>query len=260
MSKPLYRYKLLLEYDGTNYCGWQVQQNGMSIQKTIQIQLEKILRSPTNLTGSGRTDAGVHAKGQVAHFDSKQNLDQKRFLYSLNCLLPKDIRALSLSHVSNEFHARYSAIKKTYHYFLETNSVDPFQIRYRFHLHSSLDQKLLKEALSHFIGQKDFAPFANEAKRGAASYDSIRTLERFEAFEEPWGIRFELAADGFLYKMVRNLVGSAVAIAQRKTDLKEVSQLFEKKISTRSSPTMPAHGLFLIQVNYPDFLELSSNS
>src|SRR5579872_3506648 len=123
----LHRYKIVISYDGTNYAGWQVQKNGLAIQPIIQKAIQTFLRHPIQLSASGRTDAGVHAFGQVAHFDSEEPIDSRRFLYSINALLPPDIRILNIEKKESNFHARYSAVSKVYHYHLHLDEmIDPF--------------------------------------------------------------------------------------------------------------------------------------
>jgi tRNA pseudouridine38-40 synthase len=243
------RYKLTIAYDGTDYCGWQVQDNSPSIQQLIQQAIETVLRHPIQLTGSGRTDAGVHARGQVAHFDSDITIQPDKFHYSLNALLPDSIRILEVETTHLSFHARYSAKSKTYHYHI-TQLPDPFAMKYRTHIPHSLDLELLHSACQALLGTHDFSSFANEADRGSASRDPIRTLTHFAVIPEPTGFRFELEADGFLYKMVRNLVGTVLDVARGRLPLTDLPHILAAKDRSRASAAAPPHGLFLIQVTY----------
>lgn len=245
------RYKLTIAYDGTNYCGWQVQHTGPSIQATIQPILETILRHPIDLTGSGRTDSGVHARGQTAHFDTPILLNPKKILFSLNALLPADIRIFNLEKVASDFHARYKAKQKTYHYHLHLDPVaDPILSPYRYQISERIDREKIKAATQLFLGTHDFASFANEAHRGVAAHDSIRTLMQFDAIDQPGGLRLELTADGFLYKMVRNLVGTLIEVARGKISPAQVAAIFAARDRRLAGPAAPAHALFLMQVNY----------
>lgn len=247
-----YNYKLTLAYDGTRYCGWQVQPNGISIQQLIQKSLETILKQPIAPHGAGRTDAGVHALNQVIHFTCDRQIDTRRCLRSINGLLPPDIRAKSLKAVPHTFHARYSAIGKVYHYVLHIGEIqDPFQHLYHWHLFEKVDVSLMKQAASLFIGTHDFVAFANEAHRGTASHDSIRTMKRLDIIEEGETLRLEFEADGFLYKMVRNIVGTLVEIAMAKRDIADIAAIFEKKDRRLAGRAAPSHGLFLVKVKYP---------
>jgi tRNA pseudouridine38-40 synthase len=246
-----HNYKLTIAYDGTHYHGWQVQPNGLSIQEKLQTILPIFLRQPVQLTGSGRTDAGVHAYGQVAHFHLDQEIDLFRFLGAANSLLPHDIRILSIEPVAESFHARYSAVAKTYHYHLCLNPVqDPFRRLYSLHLHEKIDREKLFSAASQFLGTHDFAAFANSAHQGVAAHDSIRTVQRLDLIDVPGGLRLEIEADGFLYKMVRNIVGMLLDIASGKRDESDISQTLASKDRRTAGRAAPPHGLFLMEVKY----------
>jgi len=156
------RYKLTVAYDGTLYAGWQVQKNGLAIQPLIQKALQTILRHPLNLTGSSRTDAGVHARGQSAHFDSNEPIiEPKRLILSLNALLPKDIQIIDVEQVAKDFHARYSARSKIYHYHLSFVP-DPFTLLYRHEVFGFFDLDLLRAGAKEFLGTHDFTSFVRQ--------------------------------------------------------------------------------------------------
>lgn len=245
------RYKLTISYDGTRYCGWQVQSNATSIQTLVQQALETALRHPTHLTGAGRTDAGVHALGQTAHFDTPLPLSPKKLVFSLNALLPPDIRVHALDPVAPAFHARYSATGKIYHYHLHLHPIaDPFRAPYQLHLHDSIDIQKLKEGAVHFLGTRDFTSFANEAYKGSAARDPIRTLRRLDVIPEAHGVRLEFEGDGFLYKMVRNITGTLIEYGKGKLTPADLATIFNAKDRRRAGPAVAPHGLFLIQVLY----------
>jgi len=245
------RYKLTIAYDGANFSGWQTQENGTAIQPLIQNALQTVLRHKLDLTGSGRTDAGVHARGQVAHFDTEVAFEPTKLILSLNALLPKEIRILSVEEVAPDFHARYSARSKIYHYHLHLSPIsDPFLAPYRFHVLGHIEIASLQEATKLFLGTRDFTSFANEAHRGSAAHDPVRTLTRFDLMEEPDGVRLELEGDGFLYKMVRNLVGTLLDVARGKITPAQLEAIFAAKDRRKASMALPAHGLFLMQVKY----------
>jgi tRNA pseudouridine38-40 synthase len=245
------RYKLTLAYDGTHYVGWQVQDNGTSIQTLVQQALITALRHPLDLTGSGRTDAGVHARGQIAHFDTPVPLQPKKLLHSLNSLLPPDVRALSLDPAAPTFHARYSAAGKIYHYHLHLDPIaDPFLAPYRLHLVDRLDLAKLREGASLFLGTHDFTSFANDAHRGSAAHDPIRTLVRLDVIEQQGGIRLEFEGNGFLYKMVRNIVGTLIEYGKGKLTSADIDRIFTAKDRRKAGPAAPPQGLFLMQVLY----------
>lgn len=248
----MFRYKLTISYDGTLYHGWQYQPNGIAIQQKIEEALSIALREKTSITGASRTDAGVHAKGQVAHFSTLQLLDTYRLLASLNGLLPKDIRILSLESVPLTFHARYSAHSKIYHYHLHLDTVpNPFKRLYSTHIYFPIDLCLLRSAASRFIGTHDFSSFANEQHLGSAKQNPIRTLKRLEVVEEPGGVRLEFEAASFLYKMVRNITGTLLSICSSKLHIDDLAPIFAAKNRSLAGPAAPPQGLFLIAIQYP---------
>lgn len=250
------RYKLLIAYDGTDFCGWQIQENGTSIQALIQKALSTLLRHEVQLIGSGRTDAGVHALGQCAHFTTDRPIPEP-FLYSLNALLPRSIRVLSIEQAPEGFHARYSATGKTYAYHLHLGPIpDPFQQHTAYHVPHPVSLPLLKEAAPLFIGTHDFTSFANEASVGCAAKDPIRTLYRLDVIENGVNLRLELEGNGFLYKMVRNIVGTLLDISSGKMKIDQIKDLFAAKDRRRAGRAAPPHGLFLMEVKYPEPIDL----
>ena len=246
-----FKYKIVIAYDGTDYGGWQVQPNAVSIQSLIEKALNTILRANTTLVGSGRTDAGVHALAQCAHFNTHAPIDIQKTFASLNGILPPDIRILSIEQVSLEFHARYSALSKIYHYRLHLDPTpDPFNRRYSYHVPHKVDIALLKEAARLFVGTHDFTSFANEAHRGTAAKDAVRTLYRLDVVEEPGGVRLEFEGDGFLYKMVRNIVGTLLDVCAGKINKDQISLILKAKDRKQAGRAAPAHGLYLVEVKY----------
>lgn len=245
------KFKMTISYDGTHYCGWQIQPNGVTIQSKIQDALHVALKAHIPIVGSGRTDAGVHALGQVAHFSHHEEIDLYRLHAALNGLLPPDIRIKKLEEADPAFHAQYSALSKTYHYHLYLDKVmDPFRRLYTYQVRRKIDLSLLQQAAECFIGTHDFTTFANEAHAGSASRDPVRTLKRLDLVPEEGGIRLEFQADGFLYKMVRNIVGTMLEVASGKRYLPEIAHLFEKKDRREAGKAVPPQGLFLIKVDY----------
>ena len=245
------RYKLIISYDGTNYAGWQVQETGLAIQPLVQKSLQTVLRHPIDLTASGRTDAGVHALGQTAHFDTPVPFEPTRLRTSLNALLPKDIRICHIQPVEADFHARYRALSKIYHYHLHLDPVaDPFARLYRHRITGPCDLDLIKKGIPHFLGVHNFVSFANQADRGSASRDPIRNLLRLDLLPQPGGVRLEFEADGFLYKMVRNIVGTLLDVAASRIDPNEIPSILAAQDRRRAGTAAPPHGLCLCQVNY----------
>lgn len=240
------RYKLTIAYDGTHYAGWQVQANADAIQPRIQKALEIVLRQKVDLSGSGRTDAGVHASGQTAHFDTTGMVDLKKTLLSLNALLPLDIRILEIEPVEPDFHARYSAKSKVYHYHL-TQTADPFTKLYRHLVLGPFNIALLKEGALQFIGTHDFTSFANT---GGEEKPGVRTLYRLDVVEQRGGVRLEFEGNGFLYKMVRNITGTLLEVAAGKIPSQEIQEILKERNRRKAKAAAPAKGLFLYQVRY----------
>lgn len=250
------KYKLTISYDGTNFGGWQIQPNSTCIQALIQDALTTILRAPIRITGAGRTDAGVHALAQVAHFSYLGDINLNKTLVSLNALLPTEIRIHNIEEVPMDFHARYSATHKVYHYHFHLDrSMHPFRRLYSAHILHPVDLDLLKEAATYFLGTHDFTSFANEANTGSAAKNAIRTLHRLDVHEEDGVFRLEFEGDGFLYKMVRNIVGTLLDISRGKIPLSELPAIFEAKDRRKGGKTAPPQGLFLMQVHYPKSLK-----
>lgn len=246
-----HNFKLTIAYDGTAYSGWQVQPNGPTIQEILQDKIAIVLRHEVKVIGSGRTDAGVHAMGQVAHFHFPDPIDLHRLQGSLNALLPTDIRVYEIIEVPLDFHAQYSATGKIYHFHLHLASVsDPFNYLYRWHVREKIDLGLLEAAAKLFIGTHDFTSFANEAHAGCAAHDPVRTLHRLDIVAQPGGVRLEFEGDGFLYKMVRNITGTLLEVAAGKRPVEEIKAIFAAKDRRKAGQAAPSQGLFLMQVHY----------
>ncbi len=238
------RYKTTIAYDGTNYGGWQNQLTSLSIQEVIEKVLLQITQTKVSIIGSGRTDAGVHANGQVAHFD----LDRPISLKSLNSLLPADIRILSLEEVDPTFHARFSVKEKTYLYHICTSKVQsPFERRYALHYTLPLDLEQLKLALPYFIGTKNFSSFANQLK---ADRDPVKTLFELAFIETANGFTLKFRGDGFLYKMVRNITGTLLDIGRGRRSPFDLPSIFATQSRPAAAESAPPQALFLESVLY----------
>lgn len=245
------KWKMGIAYQGTRYGGWQIQKNTRAIQEEIENSLDILLKKKTPIVGSGRTDAGVHAREQVAHFTTEETLDLYRFQYAMNALLPKDIRILWMEEALEDFHARFSAKKKIYHYHLHLHPViNPFQREYAYHLPYPISKALIRDAASYFLGTHDFTAFSNQADRGSCSRDPVRTLYRLDVVEEPEGIRLEFEGDGFLYKMVRTIVGTLLEVGKGKLKVDQIPVIFESRNRSLAGNAAPPHGLFLVKVFY----------
>ncbi len=243
------KYRLKLAYEGTDFVGWQIQPEGVSIQGLLEKGLETLLGVPTRACGAGRTDAGTHALGQVAHFQAEKPFDPIVFQRALNGLLPYSIRVLELDLASESFHAQYSATGKEYHYHLWLEPiVTPFVHLYRYPVRFPLDLSLLEEAATHLVGTHDFATFANA---GSSVKTTVRTLQRITMHPQEGGVRLEFEGSGFLYKMVRNLVGTLLEVALGKRALDSIPGLLAARDRRLAASAVPAKGLFLAEVRYP---------
>jgi len=250
---PMRTIKLVIGYDGTNYCGWQVQENGPSVQAEIEKALKVVTGEEIRIIGSGRTDAGVHARGQVANFKTDSPMPQERFAYALNSLLPKDIVIKDSVEVPEDFHARYSAVGKKYSYLiLNSKFPDPLLRNYVYHVNycERLDIEKIKKAAEAFKGTYDFSSFMSA---GSKVSDRVRTIYELSVHEEGELIRFECKGSGFLYNMVRIIVGTLLYVGIGKIDESDIKNIILSKDRDKAGKTVPACGLYLEEVyyNYP---------
>lgn len=241
--------KLLIEYDGTNYLGWQVQAKGQTIQGMIEEKLKQITGEKIHLIGSGRTDAGTHATGQVAHFKTQSLLNLHSFHRALNSLLPDDIVIQKAEEAGEKFHARKQARSKVYEYrILNAPLRSVFHRGYVWHIPKKLDWKEIKKATQKLIGEHDFSSFRST---GTPTKTAIRKVFRAEWKKGKDGpARFEIEANGFLKQMVRAIVGTLVEVGKGKIDANGFQRILESKDRNKAGPTAPAHGLFLKEVKY----------
>jgi len=241
--------RLLIEYEGTNYQGWQVQPKGSTIQGTIEEKLALLTGEAIHLVGSGRTDGGVHAFGQVAHFRTKSKMDVRTFQRALNSLLPPDIAIRKVKEVEEGFHARKQSKSKVYEYRIlnrELRSV--FYHGYAWHIPRSLDLTEMEKAAEYLLGEHDFSAFRSV---GTPTRTPVRRVIRVEWIEGRDGlIRFEIEANGFLKQMVRAIVGTLVEVGKGKMNSEEFRSVLLSRDRAKAGPTAPARGLFLKKVKY----------
>jgi tRNA pseudouridine38-40 synthase len=242
------KYKLTISYDGTAYAGWQIQKNKNTIQEEIQKALKTILREDITIVASGRTDTKVHALGQVAHCSTKSDLNLKKILYSLNSILPSDIKIIDAEEVDLNFHARFSAKSKIYQYHIATKTT-PFT-RYAYVLNRRVDLTILKKAIEFLIGKHDFRSFANKQNKGPSKNKPIKNLKRIDVIEKDDLLILEFEADGFLYKMVRNISQTLIDIATKKIPLSSIETILNSKDRKNASSPAEPQGLFLVKVIY----------
>lgn len=243
------RYKITISYDGTAYAGWQIQPNGVAVQEKLESVIHELAREKTKVHGSGRTDHGVHARRQVAHFDLKQVFPAGSFQKSLNALLPPDIRILKVEKVEPCFHARRSAVSKEYRYFIwNADVMPPFLRQYRAHVTRKLNVTAMREAASSLIGQHDFAAFSANPNRKIDS--NIRNLAELRIVKNGSEVVIIARANGFLYKMVRSLAGFLIRVGEGAIPASEARTILLSCRRTALVPTATPKGLFLWNVNY----------
>jgi tRNA pseudouridine38-40 synthase len=240
--------KLTLAYDGTEFHGWQIQPNLRTIQGELQQALQKLFNHDVNVTGSGRTDAGVHAHGQVASVETIRSMDTDAVLRGSNALLPAEIRVLSVEEVDPKFHARRSAKAKTYEYHIWRDPiVSPFHVRYVYGCRYPLDEEAIDRGTEYFLGTHDFTSFC-----AAATEVEDRTRTIFDAGWErsdPTWV-FRIRGNGFLQYMVRTIAGTLLEIGQRRLQPENLPAIFEARDRRLAGPSLPPHGLHLIEVEY----------
>ena len=244
------RYFVVVSYRGTGFCGWQKQivSKLPSIEETIEKVISRILSSETKIYGSGRTDAGVHALGQTFHFDSNKELDESRFMHSLNELLPEDIRILSVKKVSDDFHARFNAKSKTYLYKIRNSKVsNPFKSDLEWTLSQKLDVEKMVEASKIFIGKHNFQNFTSKEEDEQKFSRNIREIA---IKSDKNDIEITLKGNGFMRYMVRMIVGNLIQVGLGKMTSLDVKEALENPNRKPSSYKAPAHGLYLKEVEY----------
>jgi tRNA pseudouridine38-40 synthase len=240
--------KLTLEYDGTNYHGWQIQPQGESIQSVLERAVSTFLGTATRVTGSGRTDAGVHALGQVANFLSSREFDRHRILRGLNALTPPDITITDAEIVSDSFDARRDGRSRVYEYrILNRSTPSPFHLNRAWHVHEPLDLDAMRRAIACLVGEHDFSSFR------ASGCDAAHPVRKvYGTSLEQYGelLVYNVEATAFLRHMVRNIVGTLVEIGRGSRAPQSFSQLLEARDRIQAGPTAPACGLYLIAVKY----------
>ena len=241
---------LIIEYDGTNYSGWQSQKNAILIQQTIEIAIEKITSNKSELYGSGRTDKGVHAFGQTANFLTESKVPAEKFAYNLNSVLPKDIVIKSSSDVDIDFHDRYSAVGKEYSYLI-LNSKQPSALYRNLAYHISYCEKLnINEMLlasQEFVGTHDFSGFM---AKGSSIKNTIRTIDEIKIIQNGEFLKLTFRGNGFLYNMIRIISGTLLFAGVGKINSKDILGIITSMNRRHAGVTLPAHGLYLEKVLY----------
>ncbi|MFR7873916.1 MAG: tRNA pseudouridine(38-40) synthase TruA [Christensenellales bacterium] len=240
--------KLTIEYDGKDFNGWQKQPNKLNIQGEIERAIYNITKEEVDLIGSGRTDAGVHAFGQIANFKTNSNISIEKMAIAINSQLKNSIVVKKAEEVDERFHSRYNAKRKTYRYVI--NNTEYGSAIYRnleYHFPIKLNVENMKEAAKFFEGEHDFKAFKSS---GTSGKNSVRTIYKAEVRTDGERILIELTGNGFLYNMVRIISGTLLDVGLGKIEPSEIEDIINSKDRTRAGKTLPAHGLYLVKVNY----------
>lgn len=244
-------YLVLLAYDGTNYCGFQVQPNGRSIAAAFQDALEAVLGIRPDIKGCSRTDAGVHALGFALNFHAELRMPPEKLPLALNRHLPPDIRVLSARQVPEDFHARYAAHTKTYLYRIRNSPIDsPFDARYYTRVPRRLDEARMRQAAALFVGTHDFLALCAAGSSAAAHGDTVRTITACTVERSGDEIDITVTADGYLYNMVRILAGTLCEVGAGRLEPEAIPAILAGRDRSKAGPTLPAKGLFLHHVDY----------
>jgi tRNA pseudouridine38-40 synthase len=242
----LRNFRLIIQYDGTNYAGWQIQNNAVTVQQRISEAVKTILKEDVNIIGAGRTDTGVHALGQTANFRCEGNPDLYKFKYQLNSVLPQDISIISAEECGYEFHSRFDARKRSYIYLI-SGFKSPFLNRYSWFVFRNLDIKKLNDISREFLGEKDFSAFCRTATETVNKICEVYSI----AWREVKGLLiFYIEADRFLHGMVRTIVGTLIKALDSPSPRDYIQNVFMKKNRMEAGEAVPPHGLFLYKVKY----------
>ena len=244
------RLKATVSYDGSGYAGWQRQDNALGIESIIMDVMERIHHHPVEITGSGRTDAGVHAIAQVFHFDSELKMSKEQWRRAMNALLPADIRMQNVEKVREDFHARFDAISKRYDYYLSYDIDNPFLQRYRAFYRGRLNIERMKECAALFVGTHDFTSFTSS--RIDPRKSRVRTITMCAIEETADGLHFRLEGNSFLRYMVRMIVGTLIEAGRDRLSVQEVKAMLEAKDKEACRYKAPGSGLYLVEVRYPE--------
>ena len=243
------RYFITFSYDGTAYHGWQIQPNGISIQEVLQKSLSTLLRSDIEVVGAGRTDAGVHARMMVAHFDIDKDIECKQLTYKLNKILPSDIAVAEVNQVSEDMHARFSATSRTYHYYVYKGK-NPFLRKYYCNLGYDLDFAMMNQAARILMEYEDFGAFCKSHTDVKTTICHVTEARWVKDGTDSW--YFEITANRFLRNMVRSIVGTMLDVGQNKISLTDFSAIIESKNRQMAGMSIPACGLCLCNIQYPE--------
>lgn len=249
------RIRLIVAYDGTDYCGWQMQDHGATVEGELNRALSELLREKIEVIGASRTDSGVHAMGNVAVFDTETKIPPEKIAIAVNHYLPEDIRVQCSEEVAPEFHPRYCDSVKTYEYtILETAIALPVWRRYSYHVYHALNVEAMRQAAEHLVGTHDFSAFCSA---GSQVKSKVRTIKSVTIQEEPISginggrtIKIRVSGTGFLYNMVRIIAGTLVETGLGRRTPEQVAEAVESGDRQKAGPTAPPQGLMLMEIQY----------
>lgn len=242
------RVKLIVAYDGTNYCGWQLQNNGITIEEVLNRELTCLCKEEIQVIGASRTDAGVHAYGNVAVFDTASRIPAEKFSYALNQRLPEDIRIQHSEQVADDFHPRHNESIKTYEYHILNAAFEqPIGRQYAHFVYRSLNIEAMREAATYIIGEHDFKSFCSV---GSQVKTTVRTVYSLDIMKDGPKIVFRITGSGFLYNMVRIIAGTLLEVGMGNCPPEKLKEIIAAKDRQAAGPTAPARGLTLVGINY----------
>lgn len=253
------RIELIVAYDGTNYCGWQVQKNGITIEEVLNRELSRLLKEEITVTGASRTDSGVHSHGNIAVFDTETRIPPEKISYALNERLPEDIVIQQSREVLPDFHPRHCCSRKTYEYRIWNHRFrNPLNRLYTHFFYMPLDVEAMREAASYLVGEHDFASFCSA---GSQVTTTVRTIYQADVIQEGNLITLRLTGSGFLYNMVRIIAGTLIKVGTHAWEPSHVKEIIEAKDRQAAGPTAPAVGLTLMKIeideNEPHYPQVS---
>ena len=257
MEERKRRIRLIVAYDGTEYCGWQIQKNGVTIEGELTRGLRELLGEEVEVIGASRTDSGVHALGNIAAFDTESRIPADKFAAALNGYLPEDIRVQHSDEVSPDYHPRYQKTEKTYEYtILNTRSALPIWQRYSYHVYQELDVEAMREAAKMLEGEHDFSAFCSA---GSQVKSKVRTIYEVSVHEEEIStgnggrlLRIRVRGNGFLYNMVRIIAGTLVEVGMGRRTVESIRLALETGDRQKAGPTAPPQGLMLVEIRSCD--------
>ncbi|MEF2594933.1 MAG: tRNA pseudouridine(38-40) synthase TruA [Lachnospiraceae bacterium] len=245
------RVKIIVAYDGTNYCGWQVQPNGITIESVLNHHLSELLGEEIHVIGASRTDSGVHADGNVAVFDTSARMPAERISYALNTRLPQDIRIQDSCEVPSDFHPRFQRTVKTYEYRICNRKFpDPCSRLYSLFYYWELDVEQMKKAAAYLVGEHDFTSFCTKKEEVT---NCVRTIYSLDIEKTGDQIVIRIRGNGFLYNMVRIITGTLLRVGGGLIKPEQIPEILAAQDRSAAAETAPAHGLKLVKIEYPDY-------